>query len=154
MHILYLNFFQQRFCKTSTCVFEQALTNISYQLFRTIEIWKYQTCRFPLDFRDRILGDDPETVPSFWKNTVDAEDPRIVTHPMRVREGWERTTIPIRIHGDGVPYTKFRGLVFFVRLSCYDLLVCFYIVCFMLCFKLIKQRTWVYFDGKLIWQRP
>ena len=68
-----------------------------------------ETDRFPKDFKDRISGDDGD-ISDFWSGAVAAEDPRLRGNSLCDVAGWEEHAIPLRIHGDGVPYTKSKSL--------------------------------------------
>lgn len=39
----------------------------------------------------------------FWTEVVRRKDPRIIRHPMCMRDGWTRRAVPIALHGDAVP---------------------------------------------------
>ena len=44
----------------------------------------------------------------FW-NTIKARDPRLFNHPVRDQPGHESSCIPLRMHGDAVPFGKGVG---------------------------------------------
>ena len=59
------------------------------------------------DVFDRfMLGIGPEaagSLPEFWQGCLDRGDPRLAGHPMRARQDWQSTAVPIALHGDAVP---------------------------------------------------
>ena len=43
---------------------------------------------------------------AFWQEAVRRGDPRLRAHPLRRTPGWEDVTIPLALHGDGVPVLR------------------------------------------------
>ena len=73
---------------------------------------------FPTEFRDRYSG-GPGELYDFWAGGNWQEDPRLQRLELRDNpDAWSRT-VPIRIHGDGVPFTKSKSIMV---LSCSSLM--------------------------------
>lgn len=56
-------------------------------------------------FNQLFMGCCQETkkVQNFWRELERRQDPRVLNHPMRKRQGWQSHAVPLAIHGDGVP---------------------------------------------------
>ena len=63
--------------------------------------------RYPEEFELRISG-RPGKVEAFWNEMRD-NDPRIFQHPIVHQADYDRFCIPLRLHGDGVPFGKALG---------------------------------------------
>ena len=52
-------------------------------------------------FLIRMLGGSAGNVKKFWDSM--RQHPAIDNHPMKDKDNWETTTVPITLHGDGMP---------------------------------------------------
>ena len=51
-------------------------------------------------FKQHILGGSSETIPNFWDSVSD--HPSMLNHPMKEKQSWRTTFVPLSLHGDGV----------------------------------------------------
>ena len=61
-------------------------------------------------FFSKFIGATPESANAvfekFWCEVVTRRDPRIIRHPMCLRDDWQKWAIPIALHGDAVPVVR------------------------------------------------
>eukprot|EP00969_Alexandrium_andersonii_P259417 11471375-Alexandrium_andersonii.AAC.1 len=63
--------------------------------------------KYPIAFQDYVLGED-NAIAEFWAS-VKPNDPRLIDHPVVNTPGYESLTVPLRLHGDGVPFGRADG---------------------------------------------
>lgn len=56
-------------------------------------------------FQELFLGpyQNKDDIAAFWSELERRGDPRLANHPVKTGNGWQRRTIPLAFHGDGVP---------------------------------------------------
>ena len=58
--------------------------------------------KYPVAFMNYVRGEE-DAIPNFWAS-IKADDPRMFRHPVAEQPEFETNAIPLRLHGDGVPF--------------------------------------------------
>lgn len=72
--------------------------NDIHELFSLL--WHKHPQEFAVNF---LGGGGRENLEQFWAGVVERRDPRLTDHPMLRKPGWQRSAVPIMVHGDAVP---------------------------------------------------
>ena len=56
-----------------------------------------------------VFSPAAEELQRFWDGVAKTGDPKLVNHPMLLKENWRRRAVPLMLHGDGARFTKTTG---------------------------------------------
>lgn len=79
--------------KTSSEVTAEAAVFLPHQMFAALREYSSLSGLF-----------DPSKLQAFWAQVVAKQDPKLHNHPMVLQDDWQKTFIPVFVHGDGVEF--------------------------------------------------
>ena len=91
---------------------EAMANDIEFPMMLPHEIISHVYHTHPALFSELYIGETSEEdtwgmqLEQCWKTVADRCDPRLLKHPMITSADWQRSYVPLSLHGDAMPVTK------------------------------------------------